>query len=123
MSAALLEVAALAARRLFAQPRLDAGDRAGPPAPRTSASAARCGRACSARSSDPYLRERHAATCCFFTLLTTFLYFQQATIVDAAIVDRTARTRFFANIDLAVNVLTLVTQTVRHRPVRSGAGA
>ena len=60
--------------------------------------------------SDPYLLNV-TINMLFFTLLTTFLYFQQATIVDAAIVDRTERTRFFANIDLAVNVLTLVTQT------------
>ena len=61
--------------------------------------------------SDPYLLNV-TFNMLFFTLLTTFLYFQQATIVDATIVDRTARTRFFANIDLAVNVLTLVTQTL-----------
>ena len=60
--------------------------------------------------SDPYLLNV-TLNMLFFTLLTTFLYFQQATIVDAAIIDRTDRTRFFANIDLAVNVLTLVTQT------------
>ncbi|MCL4811936.1 MAG: MFS transporter, partial [Vicinamibacteraceae bacterium] len=45
-----------------------------------------------------------------FTVLTTFLYFQQAAIVDTAMTDRAARTRFFANIDLLVNVLTLLTQ-------------
>jgi ATP:ADP antiporter, AAA family len=45
-----------------------------------------------------------------FTLLTTFLYFQQATIVDSALPDRVARTEFFANVDLAVNVVTLVTE-------------
>ena len=60
--------------------------------------------------SDPYLLNV-TINMLFFTLLTTFLYFQQATIVDGAIVDRTERTRFFANVDLAVNVLTLVTQT------------
>jgi AAA family ATP:ADP antiporter len=46
----------------------------------------------------------------FFTVLTTFLYFQQAAIVDGAIPDRVARTEFFANIDLAVNAVTLVTE-------------
>jgi AAA family ATP:ADP antiporter len=45
-----------------------------------------------------------------FTVLTTFLYFQQATLVDGAIADRAERTRFFANIDLAVNSSELVTQ-------------
>ena len=42
-----------------------------------------------------------------FTILSTFLYFQQATIVDQTIVDRAARTAFFSRIDLLVNVLTL----------------
>jgi AAA family ATP:ADP antiporter len=44
------------------------------------------------------------------TLLGTFLYFQQAYIVEAQINDPGARTVLFANIDLAVNVLTLVCQ-------------
>jgi AAA family ATP:ADP antiporter len=44
-----------------------------------------------------------------FTITSTFLYFQQADIISA-VRDRQARTRLFANIDLAVNVLTLVTQ-------------
>jgi AAA family ATP:ADP antiporter len=46
----------------------------------------------------------------FFTVLTTLLYFQQATLVDAAYATRAERTRFFANVDLTVNVLTLFTQ-------------
>ena len=46
-----------------------------------------------------------------FTTLTTFLYFQQAQIVDGAITDRTARTEFFAQVNLAVNVIALVVQT------------
>jgi AAA family ATP:ADP antiporter len=45
-----------------------------------------------------------------FTVLTTFLYFRQASIVDAAFTDRGLRTQFFANIDLLVNVLTVLTQ-------------
>ena len=45
-----------------------------------------------------------------FTVLSTFLYFQQADIAKKAFVDRAARTAFFANIDLAVNVLTLMIQ-------------
>jgi AAA family ATP:ADP antiporter len=44
-----------------------------------------------------------------FTITSTFLYFQQADIIGT-VKDRQARTRLFANIDLAVNVLTLVTQ-------------
>ncbi len=45
-----------------------------------------------------------------FSLTSTFLYFQQAAIVKEAFVDRVARTAFFAQIDLLVNVLTLGTQ-------------
>jgi ATP:ADP antiporter, AAA family len=110
VSAALLEVAALSARRLFAQ-RLAPADR---PEHRRDASAGAIGGSVwegMRRSvADPYLLNV-TINMLFFTLLTTFLYFQQATIVDAAITDRTERTRFFANIDLAVNVLTLLTQT------------
>jgi AAA family ATP:ADP antiporter len=42
-----------------------------------------------------------------FSILSTFLYFQQATIVNHSIVDRAARTAFFSRIDLLVNLLTL----------------
>lgn len=52
-----------------------------------------------------------AALMLVFTITATFLYFQQAAIVaDTFGGDRQARTRLFASIDLAVNVLTLVTQ-------------
>jgi AAA family ATP:ADP antiporter len=46
-----------------------------------------------------------------FTTLTTFLYFQQAFIVDAEIADRTQRTEFFAQLNLAVNIIALIVQT------------
>ncbi len=47
----------------------------------------------------------------FFTIASTFLYFQQADIVSRVFEnDRAGRTRLFANRDLAVNVLTLLTQ-------------
>ncbi len=45
-----------------------------------------------------------------FTILSTFLYFQQASIAAQAFADRAARTQFFAQVDLAVNVLTLALQ-------------
>jgi AAA family ATP:ADP antiporter len=52
-----------------------------------------------------------AAIMLLFTITTTFLYFQQAAIVAQMFgSDRAGRTRLFANIDLAVNVLTLATQ-------------
>jgi AAA family ATP:ADP antiporter len=45
-----------------------------------------------------------------YTILSTFLYFQQAAIVDSSFADRAARTAFFARVDLLVNVLTLGAQ-------------
>jgi ATP:ADP antiporter, AAA family len=45
-----------------------------------------------------------------YTVLSTFLYFQQAAIVDRTFADRAARTVFFARIDLLVNALTLGAQ-------------
>ena len=45
-----------------------------------------------------------------FAITSTFLYFQQAGIVTRSFHDRGAQTAFFATIDLAVNVLTLLVQ-------------
>ncbi len=45
-----------------------------------------------------------------FTITSTFLYFQQAEIAHQSFADRGARTAFFANIDLWVNILTLGAQ-------------
>ena len=45
-----------------------------------------------------------------YTVTSTFLYFQQAEIVAAAALERAARTRIFARMDLWVNILTLGTQ-------------
>ena len=42
-----------------------------------------------------------------FTIASTFLYFQQAAIAKGGFADRAARTVFFAQVDLLVNVLTL----------------
>ncbi|MCL6545211.1 MAG: MFS transporter [Bryobacteraceae bacterium] len=42
-----------------------------------------------------------------YAILSTFLYFQQAAIVDRTFADRAARAAFFARVDLLVNVLTL----------------
>lgn len=46
----------------------------------------------------------------FYSVTSTFLYFQQATIAEVNFSGRTARTAFFADIDFWVNVLTLVFQ-------------
>jgi AAA family ATP:ADP antiporter len=59
--------------------------------------------------SNPYL----LGICAYmllFTIGSTILYFQQATIADRAYSDPAQRTAFFARIDLAVNILTLATQ-------------
>jgi len=45
-----------------------------------------------------------------YTITATFLYFQQAEIVEVSFAERAARTVFFARIDLAVNTLTVITQ-------------
>lgn len=45
-----------------------------------------------------------------FTLGSTFLYYQQASIIEQHFVDRALRTSVLARIDVAVNVLTIVTQ-------------
>jgi ATP:ADP antiporter, AAA family len=45
-----------------------------------------------------------------FAITATFLYFEQANIVKTNFADRGAQTAFFATIDLAVNVLTLIVQ-------------
>ncbi|HET7594875.1 MAG TPA: hypothetical protein VFK49_05435 [Stellaceae bacterium] len=45
-----------------------------------------------------------------FAITSTFLYFQQADIVSHSFADRGAQTSFFATVDLAVNVLTLIVQ-------------
>lgn len=46
-----------------------------------------------------------------YTLGSTFLYFLQARIVEEAFADRAARAALFARIDVVVNVATLVLQT------------
>ncbi|MEQ1911938.1 MAG: MFS transporter [Vicinamibacterales bacterium] len=115
VSVVLLELAALSARRLFGfaarSSEADGGE-----APRVSAGEQAIG-----MGGSVWEGMRRAFTSAYFlnitvqmllfTVLTSFLYFQQAAVIDAAIADRVARTRFFATVDLAVNLLTLVTQT------------
>jgi AAA family ATP:ADP antiporter len=45
-----------------------------------------------------------------YAVTSTLLYFDQATIVSGSFTNRGAQTAFFASVDLAVNVLTLVVQ-------------
>jgi AAA family ATP:ADP antiporter len=47
-----------------------------------------------------------------YTTLSTFIYFEQAYIVRAAFDEPAQRTALFASIDLAVNVITLLLQTL-----------
>jgi AAA family ATP:ADP antiporter len=109
VSAVLLEVSAFAARRVFREARWNRDGQASTNR-LASAPGGRAWDGFRRTATDPYLRGI-ACHVVLFTILTTFLYFQQAIIVDAAIADRVARTRFFANVDLAVNLLTLATQT------------
>lgn len=60
-------------------------------------------------AASPMLRALCAYTL-LYTALSTFLYFEQARIVQAAIDGVQHRTQFFARMDLATNVLTLVLQ-------------
>ncbi|MCG8028301.1 MAG: MFS transporter [Candidatus Thiodiazotropha taylori] len=57
-----------------------------------------------------------------FTLLSTFLYFQQAQIIKLAVADSEARTALFATIDLSVNALTLLIQTLITARLIKGLG-
>lgn len=45
-----------------------------------------------------------------YAITSTFLYFEQAAIVNRSFADRAARTTFFAGVDLLVNILTLASQ-------------
>jgi ATP:ADP antiporter, AAA family len=60
------------------------------------------------------LRSRYLQSLCaymmIFTITSTFLYIEQARIVDATYSDPGQRTAFFARIDLLANALTLIVQ-------------
>lgn len=113
VSVGLLEVAALSARRLL---RFAAAGADGATARVSEAEQAR------GMGGSAWEGMRRTFTSAYFvnitihmllfTVLTTFLYFQQAALVDQTFTDRAARTRFFANIDLLVNLITLTTQTL-----------
>ena len=59
--------------------------------------------------SSPYLLNI-AVYMLLYTVLSTFLYFQQAAIVDASFADRGARRAFFAQVDLLINAITIGAQ-------------
>jgi len=57
----------------------------------------------------PYLRGI-SGYLLLYTILSTFLYFQQAQLFAAHFTDQASRTAAFARVDLNVNILTLLTQ-------------
>ncbi len=71
----------------------------------------------------PYLRQI-ALWLLLMTFASTFLYFQQSHVLGEAISDRAARRVLLARMDLAVNVLTVLTQSllVAHVIRRVGVG-
>jgi AAA family ATP:ADP antiporter len=106
LSVALLLLAAIAANRLMATaPEPEAGDTAGDDRPLGG------GVLDGIRTvfASPYLLGI-VGYMLLYTITATFLYFQQAEIVEASFAERAARTVFFARIDLAVNTLTVITQ-------------
>lgn len=106
LSTALL-LASLAAVRFLLGWRDRMGPRSDVPPPERIGGSIWAGLTLIARS--PYL----LAISVFVLLLTTattFLYFEQARIVEAAYPDRTARTQVFASIDTVVQSLTILIQ-------------
>ncbi len=57
-----------------------------------------------------------------YAITSTFLYFEQASIVNRSFADRAARTAFFAQVDLVVNVLTLGAQLFLTERLLRGLG-
>ncbi len=123
-AAVLLEVAVIGVRRLSAQsatmPRADrAGtDRAGAADERVGGSVWAGFRQTFA---SPYLLNT-ALFLLLFSVTSTLLYFEVTGAAAATYRDRAARTEFFAQIDLAVNVLTLVLQVFATGPILRRAG-
>jgi AAA family ATP:ADP antiporter len=106
ISTALLLTTLVFVRRLLGW-RERMGPRADGPPPERIAGSMWAGLTLIARS--PYL----TAIACFVLLLTTattFLYFEQARIVDATFPDRTRQTQVFAAIDATVQALTILIQ-------------
>lgn len=107
VSVALLEVAVFSVRRMSRLSETLRRKRGLPQQERVIGGSVLAGISHAARS--PYLLHI-SLYMLLFTILSTFLYFQQATIVDQTITDRAARTAFFGRVDLLVNLLTLSIQ-------------
>jgi ATP:ADP antiporter, AAA family len=123
LSAVLIEVGVFAARRLGRlAPALETPAPGEPPKPHADTpigGSVIAGLTHALRN--PYLLQ----ICVYmllYTILSTFLYFQQAAIVDRSFADRAARTAFFARIDLMVNALTLGAQLFLTGRVMKRAG-
>ena len=109
LSAALLGLAMLAAHNLMRSSALAEARRDVPIADAGTVVGGRILDGVRAAFSSPYLIGI-VGYMLLYTITSTFLYFQQAEIVDASLADRGARTVFFARIDLAVNTLTALIQ-------------
>jgi len=110
VSASLLGLAMLAANRLMrSAPRSEAGSS---PIAKSDANAPVGGGVLDGirtALSSPYLLGI-VGYMLLYTITATFLYFQQAEIVESSFSDRAARTVFFARVDLVVNSLTAIIQ-------------
>jgi AAA family ATP:ADP antiporter len=109
LSAVLLGLAMLAAHNLMRSSALAEARREVPIADAGAAVGGRILDGVRAAFSSPYLIGI-VGYMLLYTITSTFLYFQQAGIVDTSLTDRAARTVFFARIDLAVNSLTAIIQ-------------
>ncbi len=120
LSAVLLEASARCAGRLVAWARSEGGRGAARNSPGEElGGGAFAGFLLVFRS--PYLLAVSAQTV-LYSLGSTFLYFQQARIVAAALPDTARRTAFFAAVDLAVNVGAFATQSLATGRVLAGLG-
>lgn len=109
VSAALLVLAMLAARQLArSAPKLDGEDLSSPDLGEQPVGGGLIDGIRLALSS-PYLLGI-VGYMLLYTVTATFLYFQQAEIVEISLADRGARTVFFARVDVAVNSLTALIQ-------------
>ncbi|HSN56972.1 MAG TPA: hypothetical protein VLT32_20040, partial [Candidatus Sulfomarinibacteraceae bacterium] len=109
VSIVLLELGVVVALRLLREQPGAARDREPPRPSGEVLIGGTVGAGVAAVARSPYLLAV-VAYMLLYTVTATFLYFQQAEIVAGVFSDRGARTAFFARIDLAVNVLTVVTQ-------------
>ena len=112
-AAALLEAAVFCVRRLSAHARTMRRDEAATADERVGGS---LWAGFAKTFSSPYLLNT-ALFLLLFSLTSTLLYFAVADVAAANYHDKAARTAFFADIDLAVNLLTLLVQLFATAPI------